>query len=67
MDRKRLVIGIGLFATAIALVTCVKHCLRAMSKHGAAHQQSRLGACNPADCILRSERDQHQEAAALAA
>lgn len=63
MDRKRLVIGLGLFAVAIG----VRHCLRAMREHGGVGQRRLSEACRPADCMRRRDHDRDQEAAALAA
>ena len=67
MDRKRLVIGVGLFAAAIAMVIGLRRCLRAMHEHGGFGQRRPPEACRPADCMRRLDHDRDQEAAALAA
>jgi hypothetical protein len=67
MDRKRLVIGVGLFAAAIVLVIGVRHCLGALREHGGVAQRRLLDACRPTDCIRRRDHDGDQEAAAFAA
>ena len=67
MNRKRLVMGVGLFAAAIALVIGMRHCLRAMREHGGVGQRRLSETCRPADCMRRRDHDRDQEAAALAA
>ena len=67
MYRKRLVIGVGLFAAAVAPVVGMRHCLRAMREHGGIGQRHLSEACRPADCMRRRGHDRDQEAAALAA
>lgn len=64
---KRLVIGAGLFAAAVAPVIGVRHCLRAMREHGGVGQRRLSAACRPADCMRRRDHDRDQEAAAIAA
>ena len=67
MNRKRLVIGIGLFVAAIAATTCVRYCLDAMRQHRGFGQRRALDARRPAARMRSRDRDRDQEAAALAA
>lgn len=67
MNRKRLVLGVGLFAAGSALLIGMRHCLRAMREHGRVGQRRLSEACRPADCMRRPDHDRKQEAAALAA
>jgi hypothetical protein len=66
MNRKRLVVGVGLFVAAIALVIGARHCLRAMREHRGVGQRL-LEACRPADCMRRRDHYGDLQAAALAA
>jgi hypothetical protein len=66
MNGKRLVIGTGLVAAAIALTACVRHHRRAMGERGVG-QLGSSAACRPADCAQRRDHDRHQAAPTLAA
>lgn len=67
MNRKRLVIGIGLFVAAIAATTCVRYCLDAMRQHRGFGQRRALEARRLAARVGGRNRDRDQDAAALAA
>jgi hypothetical protein len=66
MNRKRLVIGIGLFVAAIAATTCVRYCLRAMRQHGVGQRRA-WETRRRAARVGSRDRDRDQQAAALAA
>jgi hypothetical protein len=69
----RIVLAIGLFAAAIALVTGVRHCLRRMTRSGALNgavdlrRRRSADACGLADGGGDTGNDQSQETGALAA
>ena len=67
MNRKRLVIGIGVFGAAIAMVTCVRHCRRMMSERGATGQNSLMECCGPARRARHTRDQQRPVSPALAA
>ena len=67
MNRKRIVIGIGLFAAGIALVTAARHCRRLMSERANAGPSCPPAACRPGATAPRPNREQDSESPALAA
>ena len=67
MNRKRIVIGIGLFAAGIALVTAARHCLRLMSERANAGPSCLPAACRPGATPSSPDEEQDRESPALAA
>jgi hypothetical protein len=69
MNRKRIVIGIGLFAAGIALVTAVRHCRRLMSERAGAGAGSSCvpESCRPCPTAPRPDEEQDRASSALAA
>jgi hypothetical protein len=67
MNRKRIVIGIGLLAAGIALVTCARHCRRMMSERGGVGHSCLPASSRSRGSAQRSDEDRAHELAALAA
>jgi hypothetical protein len=67
MNRKRIVIGIGLFAGGIAMVACARHCRRVMSERGGAGHSCLPASRRPRGIARRSDEDRGHELPALAA
>jgi hypothetical protein len=67
MNRKRIVIGTGLFAGAIALVTVARHCRRLLSERVSAGSSCAPAACRPAATGAQPDGEQGRESPALAA
>jgi hypothetical protein len=67
MNRKRIVIEIGLFAAGIALATAARHCRRLMSERANAGPSCLPAACRPGASAPCPAGEQGRESPALAA
>jgi hypothetical protein len=67
MNRKRIVIGIGLFAAGTALATAARHCRRLMSEGANAGPSCLPADCRPGPTAARPGGEQDRESPAIAA
>ena len=67
MNRKRIVIGTGLFAAGIALVTAARHCRRLMSERAGRSLSCLPAACRPGATAPSPDGEPNREPPALAA